>query len=146
MAVFLAIHLTTVTQNLRREPAVRQAGKNAETAKGLIEVTRQIAASTGKLVKEQADQTKAITETFVKSLEKDFSEVDDEINLALRELPPGAQRIQPQQQQALDEKLQLAEDLAKQMRAAGTGSTDVVDSWIEKSIIQPRLDELSQPG
>jgi ATP-dependent Clp protease ATP-binding subunit ClpA len=146
MAVFLAIHLTTVTQYLRREPAVRQASKNAETAKGLIEVTRQIAASIGKLVKEQADQTKAITETFVKSLEKDFSEVDDEINLALRELPPGAQRIQPQQQQALDEKLQLAEDLAKQMRAAGTGSTDVVDSWIEKSIIQPRLDELSQPG
>jgi hypothetical protein len=57
-AVFLAVHLRTVTHYLRREPAGRQASKNAETAKSLNEVARQIAASTGKLAKEQAIRPK----------------------------------------------------------------------------------------
>jgi ElaB/YqjD/DUF883 family membrane-anchored ribosome-binding protein len=142
-ALFLAVHLTTVTQYLRREPAVRQASKNAETAKSLNEVTRQIAASTGKLAQEQADQTKAITETFVNELKKDFSEVDDAINRALRGLPQEAQDAQPQQQQVLAaRKLVLPEDLAEKVRASGFVLKDVVDPWIEKSVIQPRLDEL----
>jgi len=142
-ALFLAVHLTTVTQYLRREPAVRQACKNAETAKSLNEVTRQIAASTGKLAQEQADQTKAITETFVNELKKDFSEVDDAINRALRGLPQEAQDAQPQQQQVLAaRKLVLPEDLAEKVRASGFVLKDVVDPWIEKSVIQPRLDEL----
>ncbi len=143
VALFLAIHLTTVTQYLRREPAVRQASKNAETAKSLNEVTRQIAASTGKLAKEQADQTKAITESFVNELKKDFSEVDDAINRARRGLPQEDQNAQPQQQQVrAAPKLVLPEDLAEKVRVAGSVPKDVVDPWIEKSVIQPRLDQL----
>jgi hypothetical protein len=144
-ALFLAIHVTTVTQYLRREPAVRQASKDAETAKTLNDVTRQIAASTGELAREQADQTKAITESFVKELIKDFGEVDDAINGARLGLPQGDQDAQPQQQQVrAARKLVLPKDLAEKMHAVGYVSEDLLEPWIETSVIQPRLDQLRE--
>jgi hypothetical protein len=145
-ALFLAIHLTTVTQYLRREPALRQANKDAETAKSLSEVTHQIADSTGKLTKEQADSTKAIIDAFVTGLEADFRELDVAIERARTGLPQEnrPQQQQQQQQQQVQALLTLPEDLSEKVKLAPDIDSikQLVAPWIEEHLVQARLDQL----
>jgi hypothetical protein len=142
-ALLLAVHLTTVTQYLRREPALRQANKDAETAKSLSELSRQIVDSTGKLVKEQADQTKAIIDSFINGLEADFRELDVAIDRARGGLPQENQQ-QPQQQQVRAPVLRLPEDLSEKIRLAPDIDSikQLVAPWIEEHLVQARLDQL----
>jgi hypothetical protein len=143
VALFLALHLTTVTQYLRREPAVRKANKDAETAKSLSEATRQIADSTGKLAKEQADHTKAIIDSFVNGLEADFRQLDIAIERARGGLTQE-DRPQPQQQQVRAPVLTLPDDLSQKVKLASDSDAmkQLVAPWIEEHVVQPRLDQL----
>jgi hypothetical protein len=140
-ALFLAVRLTTVTQYLRRGPALRKANKDAETAKSLSELSRQIVDSTGKLAKEQADQTKAIIDSFVNGLEADFRELDVAIERA-RGGPP--RENQPQQQQVRAPILTLPKDLSEKVKLAPDFDAikQLVAPWIEEHLVQARLDQL----
>jgi hypothetical protein len=148
-ALFLAVHLTTVTQYLRREPAVRQASKTAETAKNLSEEARQIADSTGKLAKEQAGQIKDLTESFVDKLKTDLHQVDVAIDRARRGLPASSedqdfeQQQQQQQVRVIVPKVELPQDLSAKLRSQNTGAIrELVAPWIEEHFIQARLNGL----
>ena len=150
VAVFLAVHLTTVMQYLRREPAVRQASKDAETADRFSEATRQIAISTAELAQEEAHQTETIIRKFIDKLKTDLRQVDAAIVRA-RGLPTDSEnqdirflQQQQQQQNVRDIIPELPQEFSEKLRSIQDNHAirELLAPWIEEHVIQLRLDEL----
>jgi hypothetical protein len=149
VAALLALHITTVSQYVLREQAVRATRQEKEKALRLEEITKRMVASAGELDRLRQSQTKILIDDFVQVLIDDFSALNDSIRQAR-----GQQQEQLAPQLQVQQQMQMVRPLVRVIPDELLEKLDsITDSdrlreefapWITDTLIAPRVDELRQ--